>query len=163
MTVDISGGFVSEEINHSTDVTSCWSLTKVGKGQVFLPQWDLHGNPGEDRGKGRPGLCLRETHGWNRRLLPPSYLASDWSNSSSEVHVFISQFSHIDLYGQELSDLSTNHGDIHTPVLPQTPLPARLAHNIEQSSMCCTIGFCTVESLHCSPETITLLIDCTPI
>ena len=27
-------------------------------------------------------------------------------------------------------------------IVPQAPLPARLPHNIEQSSMCCTVGPC---------------------
>ena len=31
---------------------------------------------------------------------------------------------------------------IHVSILPQIPLPSRLLHNIEQSSMCCTIGPC---------------------
>ena len=30
---------------------------------------------------------------------------------------------------------------IHVSILPQTPLPSRLAHNIEPSSMCYTIVF----------------------
>jgi len=29
---------------------------------------------------------------------------------------------------------------IHISILPQTPLPSRLAHNIQQSSLCYTIG-----------------------
>ena len=29
---------------------------------------------------------------------------------------------------------------IHVSVLPQTPLPSRLPHNTEQSSLCCTAG-----------------------
>ena len=31
---------------------------------------------------------------------------------------------------------------IHISILPQTPLPSRLPHNIEQSSMCYTVGPC---------------------
>ena len=29
---------------------------------------------------------------------------------------------------------------IHVAILPQTPLPPRLPHNIKQSSLCCTVG-----------------------
>ena len=28
----------------------------------------------------------------------------------------------------------------HVSILPQTPLPSRLPHNIEQSSLCYTVG-----------------------
>ena len=31
---------------------------------------------------------------------------------------------------------------IHVSILPQTPLPSRLLHNIEQSSLCYTVGPC---------------------
>ena len=30
----------------------------------------------------------------------------------------------------------------HEPILPQTPLPSRPPHHIEQSSLCCTVGPC---------------------
>ena len=29
---------------------------------------------------------------------------------------------------------------LHVPILPQTPLPSRLPHDIEWSSLCCTLG-----------------------
>ena len=29
---------------------------------------------------------------------------------------------------------------MHVSILPQTPLPSRLPHNIEQSSLCSTVG-----------------------
>ena len=31
---------------------------------------------------------------------------------------------------------------IHVPILPQTPIPSRLPHDIEQGSMCYTVGPC---------------------
>jgi len=31
---------------------------------------------------------------------------------------------------------------IHVSILPQTPLPSRLPHDIEQSSLCYTVGYC---------------------
>ena len=38
---------------------------------------------------------------------------------------------------------------IHVSILPQTPLLlSRLARNIEQSSMCCTIGLCQLSILN---------------
>ena len=33
-------------------------------------------------------------------------------------------------------------------ILPQNPLPSRLPHNTEQSSMCCTIGLCWLSILN---------------
>ena len=42
---------------------------------------------------------------------------------------------------------------IHVFVLPQTPLPSRLPHNTEQSSLCCTVGdkeFLRRKTLPCS-------------
>ena len=42
---------------------------------------------------------------------------------------------------------------IHVPILPQTPLPSRLPHNIEQSSLCCTVGPCWLPTYiqQCAP------------
>ena len=37
---------------------------------------------------------------------------------------------------------------IHVSILPQTPLPSRLPHNIEQSSLCCTVGPCWLPMLN---------------
>ena len=34
---------------------------------------------------------------------------------------------------------------IHVSILPQIPLPSRLPHNIEKSSLCYTIGPCSTE------------------
>ena len=31
---------------------------------------------------------------------------------------------------------------VHVSILPQTPLPSKLPYNIEQSSLCCTVGPC---------------------
>ena len=36
---------------------------------------------------------------------------------------------------------------IHVSILPQTPLPSRLPHNIEQSSLCCTKATCTDKNI----------------
>ena len=38
--------------------------------------------------------------------------------------------------------------DIHVSILPQTPLPSKLAHNIEQNSTCYTIGLCWLSVLN---------------
>ena len=37
---------------------------------------------------------------------------------------------------------------IHVSILPQTPLPSRLPHNTEQSSMCYTVGPCWLSILN---------------
>ena len=37
---------------------------------------------------------------------------------------------------------------IHVSILPQTPLPSRLPHNIQQSSLCCTVGPCWLSILN---------------
>jgi len=37
---------------------------------------------------------------------------------------------------------------IHVSILPQTPLPSRLPYNIEQSSMCYTVGSCWLSILN---------------
>ena len=37
---------------------------------------------------------------------------------------------------------------IHVSVLPQTPLPSRLPHNTEQSSLCFTVGPCWLSILN---------------
>ena len=37
---------------------------------------------------------------------------------------------------------------IHVSILPQTPLPSRLLHNIEQSSLCYTVGPCWLSFLN---------------
>ena len=37
---------------------------------------------------------------------------------------------------------------IHVSILPQAPLLSKLAHNIEQSFMCCTIGLCWLSILN---------------
>ena len=47
---------------------------------------------------------------------------------------------------------------IHVSILPQTPLPSRLPHNIEQSSLCYTVGPCWLSFLNiavctCQPQT----------
>ena len=41
--------------------------------------------------------------------------------------------------GEQGRDLVTH---IHVSILPQTPLPSRLPHNTEQSSLCYTISPC---------------------
>ena len=42
---------------------------------------------------------------------------------------------------------------VHVFILPQTPLPSRLPHNIEQSSLCCAIVPCWLSILNkqCGP------------
>ena len=47
---------------------------------------------------------------------------------------------------------------MHVPILSQTPLPFRLPHNIEQSSMCYTVGPCwlyifNIAVCTCPPQT----------
>ena len=37
---------------------------------------------------------------------------------------------------------------IHVSILPQTPLPSRLSHNVEQSPMCYTVGLCWLSVLN---------------
>ena len=37
---------------------------------------------------------------------------------------------------------------IHVATLPQTPLPSRLPHNIEQSSLCYRVGPCQLSILY---------------
>ena len=37
---------------------------------------------------------------------------------------------------------------IHVSILPQTPLPSRLPHNIEQSSLCYRVGPCQLSILY---------------
>ena len=49
--------------------------------------------------------------------------------------------------GEQQRD-STIH--IHVSILPETPLPSRLPHNIEQSFMCCTVGSCWLSILNMS-------------
>ena len=46
---------------------------------------------------------------------------------------------------EQWKDLATH---IHVSILPQTPLPSRLPHNIEQSSMGCTVGPCWLPILN---------------
>ena len=36
----------------------------------------------------------------------------------------------------------------HVSILPQTPLPSRLPHNTEQSSLCCAVGPCWLSILN---------------
>ena len=45
---------------------------------------------------------------------------------------------------------------IHVSILPQTPLPSRLPHNIEQSSLCYTVGTCWLFSKAMSFSSSTL-------
>ena len=37
---------------------------------------------------------------------------------------------------------------MHVSILPQTPLPSRLAHHIEKISLCCTVGPCWLSILN---------------
>ena len=47
---------------------------------------------------------------------------------------------------------------MHLSILPQTPLQSSLAHNIEQSSMCYTIGLCWLSILNIAVLVYQLLI-----
>ena len=47
--------------------------------------------------------------------------------------------------GERWRDSATH---IHASIVPQTPLPSRLPHNIEQSSMCYTVGPCWLSILN---------------
>ena len=47
--------------------------------------------------------------------------------------------------GEQQRDSATH---IHASILPQTPLPSRLPHNVEQSSICCTIALCWLSILN---------------
>ena len=51
---------------------------------------------------------------------------------------------------------SANH--IHVSILPQTPLPSRLPHDIEQSSLCCTVGPCWLSIFNITVSTPNTLI-----
>ena len=46
--------------------------------------------------------------------------------------------------GEQQRDSATH---INVSILPQTPLSSRLAHKIEQSFMCYTIGLCWLSTL----------------
>ena len=37
---------------------------------------------------------------------------------------------------------------VHVSILPQTPLPFKLQHNSEQSSLCCSVGACWLSTLN---------------
>ena len=43
---------------------------------------------------------------------------------------------------------ATGHACTHIYIISQTPLPSRLPHGIEQSSMCYTVGPCWLSILH---------------
>ena len=44
--------------------------------------------------------------------------------------------------------LSNSAIHIHVSILPQTPLPSRLPHSIEESSLCYTVGPCALSVLN---------------
>ena len=89
-------------------------------------------------------------------IIPPAYLTSDsYQMNNCMITSFSPNFSvFIGVYlinnvvivsGGKLSN-STIH--IHVSILPQTPLPSRLPHNIEQSSLCYTVGPCALSVLN---------------
>jgi len=45
---------------------------------------------------------------------------------------------------------------IHVSILPPTPLPPRLPHNIQQNSLSCTVGLCWLSILS------TAVLNCFP-
>ena len=49
---------------------------------------------------------------------------------------------------------STTH--MHVSILPQTPLPSRLPCNIEQGSLCCTVGPCWLCNLNIARRSLFL-------
>ena len=49
---------------------------------------------------------------------------------------------------------------IHVSFLPQTPLPSRLPHNIEQSSLCYIVGLCWLSILNTEVYTCLSRIAC---
>ena len=81
--------------------------------------------------------CIKEPHGLQFMGVTKSWT---WPRNSIEPinnGVIIS--------GEQWGD-SVIH--IHVSVLPQTPLPSRLPPNIEQSSMCSTVGPCCLSILN---------------
>ena len=49
---------------------------------------------------------------------------------------------------------------IHVSILPQTSLPSRLPHNIEQSSLCCIVGPCWLSILNIAVTYILNVFKC---
>ena len=52
------------------------------------------------------------------------------------------------------------HLCMHVSILPQTPLPSRLPHNIEQSSMCYTVSPCWLSILKIAEDMENLNCNC---
>ena len=48
----------------------------------------------------------------------------------------------------------------HVSILPQTPLPSRLPHNIEPSSLCYTVGPCWLSILNTAVTHILNVFKC---
>jgi hypothetical protein len=57
----------------------------------------------------------------------------------------------VTVLGEQQRDSATH---IHVSILPQTPLPSRLPYNIEQSSICYTVGPCWLFILFIFPRFI---------
>ena len=51
----------------------------------------------------------------------------------------------------------------HIPILPQSPLPSKLPHNIEQSSVCYTVGSCWLSILNIAVCTCDLTLPNCPL
>ena len=84
------------------------------------------------------------------RLWPPNLdLMASGSRFSGSFYLFIFKMFYFILEYSQLTMLCVSGGQqrdsaihIHISILPQTPLPSRLLHNIEQGSMCSTVGPC---------------------
>ena len=105
------------------------------------------------------------TNGMKTHMFPESAVPAGWCPAQPISFVmFCHQFisSHTILlkilfyFGiQLINNVTASDGQqrdsaihIHVPILPQTPLPSRLPHHSEQSSLCYTIGPCWLSTLN---------------
>ena len=74
------------------------------------------------------------------------------SSSSSQLTIVVT------VSGEQQRDSAIH---IHVSILPQTPLQFGLPHNIEQSSMCYTVGFCWLSLLNRAetPKSLTIILN----
>ena len=82
----------------------------------------------------------------------------DWSDLVVVVVVVKPINNGVIVAGEQWRDSAIH---VHVSILFQTPLPSRLPHNIEQSSMCCTVGPCWLSILNiavctCPVQTLTI-------
>ena len=82
-------------------------------------------------------------------------LSSPWACKESDTTERLSPSQLINnvvrVSGEQQRDSATHR---HVPILPQTRLPSRLPHNIEQGSLCCTVGPCWLFILNIAVCTI---------